>query len=169
MRLVVVVIVACTACGRVNFDDVARPASDAAPMIVGCVGAPASYSFVVGTSRYRIAGTDEWLNSELDCEEGPGTHLVTIESQTELDALAPLAATSPAWIGISDRITEGAFLGVTGTAPGLLPWELGAPTAGGPDCVAWDPVAGTFVDESCAVARNRICECDGIDPDPATY
>lgn len=92
-----------------------------------------------------------------------------IDSLAELAALRPLVADEVSWIGLSDRVVEGTFVTVTGANPAVMPWAPGTPAVNGPDCVAWDPVAGTFVDEACTAARRRICEWDGVDADPTAY
>jgi hypothetical protein len=190
MRGGILVILVIAGCGRLGFDEqrggpidaATDAASDATPadspidtlagdaLVFTCTNAPGSYVFAVGGSRYRIAGTDSWLNSEDDCEsDGAGMHLATIDSAAEREALLPLAGGNRVWLGVSDRVTEGSFLLATGGVAMFLPWQAGAPTLNGEDCVSWDPQAGTFKDESCALANDRICECDGASADPAAY
>lgn len=129
-----------------------------------------SYTFLYGTSKYRGGGSDTWTSFEADCEsDGVGMHLAVIDSAAELAGLAPLAANTPTWIGISDLVTEGTFVSVTGASPAVLPWAIGHPTANGPDCVLWDPATNTFTDEACGNPHPRICECDGVPADQAAY
>lgn len=172
MRWLFFVLVLATACGRYGFEEresTGDPDASTPDTSTGCVSAKPSYTFVVGTSRYRRAGTDQWLNSENDCEEGPGMHLLTVDGPAELAALAPLTGSNAIWIGLTDRITEGTFLAVTGEQPPFTPWAAGAPTAGGGDCVSWDPMTNTFADDACNLSRDRICECDGRDPAAGAY
>ncbi len=135
-------------------------------------GAPAScassYSFSYGGSRYRSAGTDQWLNSELDCaSDGAGMHLVVVDDAAELAAIAALPGTTTTWVGTSDRITAGTWRLVTGPAATYLPWAASQPAA--LPCVSWDPATGTFAAEDCAQARGRVCECDGVAVDKTSY
>jgi hypothetical protein len=144
--------------------------ADGATTIDGAVadGAPPScdvrYTFVVGASRYRLAVNDSWLNSEVDCaSDGAGHHLVVIDDAAEMAALVPLAGTAASWVGISARVTPGAFHTVTGVAPPpFLPWSPGAPSLATASCVSWDPASGKLTDVNCGVNRNRVCECDGL-------
>lgn len=143
---------------------------DAGPPDAHLPACAATYTFVAGASRYRIAGTDNWSSSELDCEsDGAGMHLAVIDSAQELADLGALVGAVPAWVGISDRVTEGTWRGVTGVLAAYLPWSPGSGMVGGEDCVAWLPTSAMFVDQACTLDANRICECDGKSADPASY
>jgi len=130
----------------------------------------ATYTFTLGTSKYRLNGTDTWLSSELDCaSDGAGMHLAVIDDAAELTGLIALAGANATWVGVSDRVVEGTWRSVTGGNAAVLPWSSGAPTAGGPDCVEWNPTTNQFTDVACNASRYRICECDGIAVDPSSY
>ncbi len=127
---------------------------------------PGTYSFVVGPRRFVLKGSDEWRNGEVDCEsDGATTHLAVIDSAAELAALQALTLGAVVWIGLSDRITEGVPLAVTGASPTFLPW-LDADAANR-DCVTAE--AAGFRRADCLSGRPRICACDGQAPDPASY
>jgi hypothetical protein len=131
---------------------------------------PVSFSFAYQSSRYRVAGLDNWTAAETDCAaDGPGLHLVVFDGAAERDALVALASSTRTWIGISDRITAGSWLRVVGGGATYLPWASGAPTIGGAECVSWDPVTGTFLDEACTADHGRICECDGLAVDLTAF
>ncbi len=127
-----------------------------------------SYSFSYGSSRYRYAGTDQWRNSELDCEsDGAGMHLVVVDDAAELAAIASLPGATTTWVGTSDRITAGTWRLVTGPVATYLPWAASQPAA--LPCVSWNPATGMFAAEDCAQARGRVCECDGVAVDKTSY
>ncbi|MBS1118952.1 MAG: symbB [Deltaproteobacteria bacterium] len=190
VRFGLVTLLAVAGCGRFGFSELSvadapgpddstdavnptdtTPSTDAMnpgdAIMFSCQG---SYAFTVGTSRYRIAGTDQWLNSEVDCEaDGAGHHLAVIDSIAELSALVPLVGVNRVWVGVTDLITEGMFVRVGGGAASFLPWTAGSPIANGPDCVSWDPATNQFRDEACNTAQDRVCECDGIPVQAGTY
>lgn len=161
---------------RLGFDPWQRPAADGAGGDAGVADShdarpascAASYSFSYGTSRYRYAGTDQWLNSEIDCEsDGAGMHLVVVDDAAELAAIASLPGMTMTWVGTSDRITAGTWRLVTGPVATYLPWAASQPAA--LPCVSWNPATGTFAAEDCAQARGRVCECDGVTVDKTSY
>ncbi len=156
------------ACGRIGFDATSTASFD----VPRGDGPPAScasnYTFTYGSSRYRASGTDQWKNSELDCEsDGPGMHLIVIDDMAELAAIAPLAASTVSWIGTSDRITAGTWRDVTGPTATYLPWGASQPAAF--PCVSMDPANGTLSAEDCTLGHKEICECDGIIVDKTSY
>lgn len=72
------------------------------------------------------------------------------------------------WIGISDRISEGTFVNVTGGAPGYTNWAGSPPTNAAEDCGS--VLAPPFWEaQDCAVVFASVCECDGATAVPGTY
>src|SRR5688500_14688371 len=107
----------------------APPDADDLP-VVGC---PASYDVdltAAGFSKYRVSSTAlEWREAQDACAaDGIGftgrTHLVVFGSDAERLATEPLGLARNTWIGLSDRVTEGAFIWVTAEAD---PPQAGAP------------------------------------------
>jgi hypothetical protein len=137
---------------------------DAAPCPTGYAPAAA------GTSMYRtVAGFSTWSSAEADCEDdGPGTHLVVVDDAGENAAVDDLLF-GTLWIGLTDRVSEGTFLVVTGGAPPFLDWGAFQPDDFlGQDCVAMNENA-RYGDADCGSLRGYVCECDGVAPDPASY
>jgi hypothetical protein len=134
---------------------------------------PAGYSPIAGgpaASSYRVVGgVTQWRAAEVDCEDdGFGTHLAVIDDAAEMAAVDVLQ-TGAHWVGASDRITEGAFLAVTGGPALFLPWDTGQPNnAFGQDCVEASE-NGLFNDLQCGAFRQFVCECDGVPADPAAF
>lgn len=71
------------------------------------------------------------------------------------------------WIGVTDRITEGMYLRVTGGVQTYLPWGIGEPDA--EDCIYIDGLTAQLVAQGCSSGRRYICECDGAPADPSSY
>jgi len=141
---------------------------DAMPDAASC---PSGYApAAVGTSMYRtVAGFSSWTSAEADCEDdGPGTHLVVIDDAAENAAVDDMLFGN-LWLGLSDRVTEGSFLAVTGGAAPFLAWAAFQPDDFlGQDCVSMNENA-RYSDVDCGSLRGYVCECDGVAPDPASY
>ncbi len=173
------------ACGRYGFNalpgdashgddlhDVAGPPGDT-PRDTPVALCPASYTIAGDDgTRFRIDPMrSTWDVAEAACEaDAADGHLVTFHELEETTRVAAAAGNGAFWVGVSDRITEGTFLFVTGTAATYLPWQAGAPTAGGPDCVSWTPTAQTYLDEDCTLVRPHVCVCgDGRRADHGAF
>ncbi len=106
-------------------------------------------------------------DAEAQCESDGG-HLSLIDDEAELVQVAVLlAGHQDAFVGASDRITEGVFLGVDGRAvyPG---WDVGEPGVNASrNCVKIE--ATGLHDEDCAFVNDFICEIDGVAVDPAAF
>jgi hypothetical protein len=110
------------------------------------------------------------------CSEtaGPGayTHLIVLGSEAERAGM--LALTGDAWVGLTDRITEGVLLPVTTEDVGGYPiagaWAGGEPNdqGGDEDCLQ-TYVAGQLNDTSCDAVLVTVCECDGFPLAPSHY
>lgn len=72
------------------------------------------------------------------------------------------------WLGITDRITEGAYRSVLDVAQTYLPWDNLEPTATtAQNCLVLNEE--NFRDESCTSTEEYVCECDGNDPVTSSY
>ena len=153
---------------------------------------PGNYDITVPgfpNSRYVFQPiTEPWLSAQTRCmldAKGAGrTHLVVIQDKNERMALyGELRArnvTVTAWIGLSDRNTEGQFLWVTDEpvgmpSPMVPPWPPNQPdNANNQDCVrmkAYDETTygGFFDDGGCDLDFASVCECDAHAAYPTNY
>jgi len=159
---------------RIGFDprvtaDAADPADARDPVVDAgpCAGYAAWPGF---TSTYRAddAGALDWAVAEATCE-AEGAHLVVVDDAAE-HAEVRARATGVVWIGLSDRITEGTFLHVTGAALAYHGWP-GAPQSNtGEDCVEL-LLDGPYEDTACVqnVPNAYVCECDGVPAQPSAF
>ncbi len=92
-----------------------------------------------------------------------GGHLATVSSVGENAFLASYVTGFPAWIGISDGLIEGTFLGVDGCPNAFTNWALGQPDngAGVEDFVEMLP-GGLWTDQSPLATRLALLELDGV-------
>jgi hypothetical protein len=131
------------------------------------------------TSMYRVeTETTAWLAAAKTCasEEVFGstshTHLVVLAEEAERSTVGGLVLSQAVWIGLSDRVNEGEFLGVTQEDTGGYPptsgnpWAPGEPS--GEDCVGLTPFA-ELTDVPCLDSRGYVCECDLFANDPGQY
>jgi len=123
------------------------------------------------SSRYRyIMTTSTWTAAEATCEgDGAGIHLAVFDDGIELAALRSVVGDTDVWTGVTDRITEGSYLSVTGLPAPFLPWSNGEPTGAAEDCVSVEVDDGVAGDADCALLRRPLCECDGIAIVPGSY
>lgn len=131
---------------------------------------PGTYTMLVGAvsnSRYRVVdNSSDWDSAEAACE-ADGHHLAIPDDATERDAMYNALVTENIWIGVTDRITEGTYLSVTGGTATYLPWGAGEPDA--EDCVYIESLSMMYRAQGCGSGRRYICECDGAPADPASY
>lgn len=124
-----------------------------------------------GQSKYRLvpaAGT--WDNAERACEaDGRGTHLVVIDDTLERGDVDDFSAGLVVWVGLSDRITEGTFLHVTGAPAVYTPWRAGDPSFAGAGCVELNASARTIHDVARTDLVSYVCECDAIPAGPGSF
>lgn len=160
------ILVLAAGCGRISFRDTppdAAPdtAADASgpPPIAPCAD---SYTAMYGQSRYRLVPAAlPWNEAEQACEaDGRGMHLVQLDDSPERGAIETFLMGTVTWVGITDRITDGKFLNVTGTSPLFMPWRQNDPSLAGPGCIQFDPSARTYHDVACATTLAYVCECD---------
>ena len=134
---------------------------------------------VLDKGCYRfVTDTRKWLEAESACEaDGAGAHLVVIDDLAEYQAILEEmdGLEDEAWVGGSDRRTEGTFLTVTG-GPLLQLWQPGAPSEGGnaqaEDCGIienHERALQGLNDENCNKSHTFFCEHDGIAADPTAF
>ena len=168
VRLVAVVALAACRIGfeeRIEGSDAATGDADAdadAPSDVPA-DSPATcdgYTMLAGLANtYRIDSMPRvWLAAEAACE-ADGAHLAVIDDDAENTQVQATAPTN-AWIGASDRISEGIFLVVTGGATVYDHWQFGVPANVAEDCVQLRADA-FWEDGDCTAAFAFVCECDG--------
>jgi hypothetical protein len=89
---------------------------------------PSSYIYLGsfgGHSYYKSPTSDDWNNFE-GFASGLGGYLATINSAAE-NAFLAAAVSGPAWIGFTDRTTEGTFRWSNGEPVTYTGWCSGAP------------------------------------------
>lgn len=125
-----------------------------------CVAAGYTMSPTAGGYYRPAAGTASWTNAEADCANDVvgATHLIVLSTTAE----ATYMASQLGWVGLSDRVTEGTFVTVTGVTGDVRPWASGQPDNGGgnEDC-AQMKAGGLLDDDQCGNAHKYVCECDG--------
>lgn len=128
---------------------------------------PSNYEERAG-SRYRyVSTTAPWAAAESDCENDSSglTHLVVLGTG-ELPTVDAISSASRTWVGLSDLVTDGTWLWVTGaTGPSL--------GTGSSSCAELDD-GGTFGgpqlrEDDCTTGRSYVCECDLTPANPATF
>jgi hypothetical protein len=116
-----------------------------------------------GHSYAVCSALQTWDDARTDCMSLFSGDLVKIDDQAESDAILTMVQGSAdiRWfIGLSDAVTEGAFVWIDGTALGFDNWDAGEPNdSSGEDCVeVWTVNAWGWNDISCAMLDPYICE-----------
>jgi hypothetical protein len=168
---VIVVLLVCVGCGRIAFDPLTFDSLADAP-VTDAVDCPASYTFS-GASCYRLvagAGALAWLGAEQACEaDGSGAHLVVLDDLAEVQVVRQFVPTTIVdhWIGTTDFVTEGVYLGVTNQPAQYLVWGPTEPD-GSADCVRLS-ANNQLTDDDCLNDDDFVCEYDGVAAVPAAY
>lgn len=82
---------------------------------------------------------------------------VTFESYEEAEYFNTVAG-KECWVGITDVVTEGTFMQVSGVIAPNLPWSVGQPSNdNNEDCVVSGYLGG-FNDDNCHQLRRFACE-----------
>lgn len=153
-------LVATAGCGRIAFDPRTHGASGDSALLV----CPPGYTADSGGCYRTGAGTAGWVVAEAACEaDGIGAHLAVIDNAAEaavVDRYRP-APTDLAWIGLTDRVTEGTYMTVTNVPAPYLVFAAGEPDGVTPDCILLGENL-QLGDTDCATADDYICEYDGI-------
>ncbi|KAM9449628.1 uncharacterized protein Hap1MRO34_022143 isoform 2-T2 [Clarias gariepinus] len=102
-----------------------------------------------------------WTESRQDCRN-KGSELVIINSKEEQEFIGKQQANFKAWIGLSDRDTDGEWKWVDGTTLTTEFWNKGEPNdAGGDeDCAEFysAPKVNVWNDYKCSLKQHWICE-----------
>jgi hypothetical protein len=145
---------------------------------------PSTYNYVAShASAYRfVTNRVSWQTAASDCAgDQPGTnqvgtHLVAIESATELSFLNTTYGPSDIWVGLTDLAMSPNYQWVTiepiGIASGL--WGSGEPNnVNTEQCVDLEPPTATDPGKldttPCGDMHQYICECDAYLNDPSRY
>jgi hypothetical protein len=147
-------------------DAIDAPFDDTAP-----VNCPASYASIgVAGSKYRANGNSfTWTQAQAMCV-ADGTHLVVFQDDAERAMVTALLPGDNQWVGVTDRITLGTWLAVTGATATYLPWEPSEPDLTADErCVAAKPSSFNYEDNDCLSGRRFVCECDGTPSNPSSY
>ncbi len=161
------------ACGRVGFDTIPDGAPDLALDAYVCA---MPYSVMSG-GCYRVStARATWLAAEQQCES-EGAHLIVVNDIPEhfvLHTMLGNVGAAVAWVGYTDRVTEGQFQWV---APGGLDPSINNCFLGGvanspaADCVTQAGPNGcpdwNIID--CATTLPYVCEHDASLAVPGTY
>ncbi|MGH0153470.1 UNVERIFIED_CONTAM: hypothetical protein FKN15_027299, partial [Acipenser sinensis] len=127
-----------------------------------------------GKCYYFSTDTMNWNSSRTSCVS-MGADLVIIESEEEQKFLSEKAKWDSYWIGLTDDVTEGAWLWVDGTPlndkakfwatrthdKGKEPDNYKGADPSGEDCAKLQPKSNsneTWFDSSCKKQYKRICE-----------
>lgn len=142
------------------------PAGDGPAGPDGALQCPASYvKRPSGACHLEVFTPATWVQAEIDCELRGG-HLVVPDSLAES---SELQGVEPRWIGISDRVAEGAFRAVTGALVSFTNWDLGEPSGGAAiDCVH-AAIQGRWHTAPCGFSFRYVCEHDGLPAVPGSY
>ncbi len=167
-------------CGRIGFDPQGGAARDSGASDSGSVDValsldaiqcPPTYgTFATGCYRVMTVGNAGWGDSETSCAtDGVGSHLAVPSDAADLAVLQTdvLGSVTNAWIGVSDRITPGVHLTVTGL-PAFESWDPGQPTGGTQRCADLGSM-NLMKDSPCNNLNDYICEYDGVAADPTAF
>lgn len=124
---------------------------------------PACEPTLIDGVRFALCTTPmSWSDAEAVCQ-GRGGHLARLDDEAPARALSERAMARRAerwWIGLSDRVREGAPAWADGSAVGFTRWAKGQPddAACGEDCAALKPRSGgAWSDGHCELRRPFLC------------
>ena len=138
----------------------AKKPDAAKPDALSC---PTGYTKTSTGCRKTVTAAADWLTAEKDCEnDSPGAHLVVVDNATENGALP-----NNVWIGLSERVTAGVFLTVTGMPQGYTAYAPGEPIVGGAQCI--EKRSDGWHDDNCYEQKSYVCEHDGVPASPSAY
>lgn len=167
-------------CGRIGFDPQGGTGGDGGPgrdasvdgaLAIDAIQCPPLYgTFATGCYRVVTVGNASWSDCENACAaDGVGSHLAVPSDAADLAVLQTdvLGSVTNAWIGVSDRITPGVHLTVTGL-PAFERWDPGQPTGGTERCADLGSM-NLMKDSACSDLNDYICEYDGVAADPTAF
>ncbi|XP_043065236.1 accessory gland protein Acp29AB-like [Drosophila ficusphila] len=116
----------------------------------------------IGSKSYFIVDTEKrsWNDSREFCHN-LGGHLVSLQSQSELDALGRELKDQLYWTDVHDFSNEGEFLSdTTGQKPNFFNWRQNPDNWNNEDCVEIGgyPNFWAMNDNECSTLLNFICE-----------
>ncbi|XP_066517825.1 CD209 antigen-like protein E [Hoplias malabaricus] len=113
-----------------------------------------------GSSFYFISCSSKSWSESRDFCRNRGADMVIINSEEEQDFIAEnLCNAKNAWIGLTDRDTEGKWEWVDGSILISGNWKKGEPNnKGNEDCVEFFPQTKKWNDEDCSDEKRWICE-----------
>jgi hypothetical protein len=171
--------VALGGCGRISFDALSAPrdgennGGDARKFFIDAGECPPNYTFdTMGCYRaYAVSSAPKaWLEAEAECEaDAYGSHLAVISSAAEvavIDRQQP-GTIIDHWIGMTDIVTDGAYMNVDSTGAVYVNWAAGQPLDLD-DCVLFNDDQ-TLATAPCSKGDDYVCEYDGIVPVPASW
>ena len=140
----------------------AGPMADAAPAAVTCLdGAQNMIDTATGNCLMFFPSKLGWEAARQACESLKGnTSLAVIASATENELQRSLVNTAEAWIGATDKESEGSWGWSDGSAWGYQNWRAGEPNNGGnEDCAVLEGGrGGTWDDRGCGANHGYLCE-----------
>jgi hypothetical protein len=139
------------------------PATPDGPVTPDALPCPIGYTQGPTGCHRAVSATADWLTAEKNCEQdGVGAHLVVVDNAAENSALP-----DNVWIGLSERVTAGVFLTVTGQPQGFTAYAPGEPVSGGAACVESRPDG--WHDDNCYEQKKYVCEFDGVPASSSAY
>ena len=124
---------------------------------------PASYTTVVGDSKYRRMTQPNTFSSAAEACFNEGTHLVVIADDAERLAVGIMFDPNGDWIGMHDRDDDGQFTILSDEDVGGYPADPGPlwlnAGSNGANCVALG-MQGLFIGSGCMDPKPATCECD---------
>ena len=177
---VVAAIAMCGGCGRISFDALndggagPRDASaDARKFFIDGGECPPGYVFdTMGCYRSYsdVNAPKTWFEAEAECEaDAYGAHLVILSSTLEvgvIDRQQPGTIVDH-WIGMTDLVTNDAWLNIDNQPSTYMMWDVGEPSSGD-DCVLFNDDQ-SLASAPCDRGDDYVCEYDGIPPVPSSW
>jgi len=131
-----------------------------------------TYTESFGSSLYRV-GVGTWYEAQAACA-ADGARLVVIEDAAENAFVLSLDTDGDIFIGMSDHITEGTYVWLTGDVVMGGPyenWQATQPNdlGSGEDCGEMN-IGGGWNDVGCYFTQTYVCECKSVPAAvPATW
>jgi hypothetical protein len=132
------------------------------PATPACRTATEGFTLRHGRRFFVRAAPKTWAQAQADCESIGAYLMVVVDDDENLDLNNLL--TGPAWLGFSDRATEGTFRWVNGSPSPYNRWlNNTVPQNDTLDCAVLQD-AGTWGNVDCNDTSIYACECDPAPP-----